>query len=40
MSEDLRNEVGAPSIAEEQYCVCGELLEDCSRAYEHMTKGV
>ena len=40
MSEDLRSEVGAPEHEEEKYCVCGELLEDCSRAYEHMTQGV
>ena len=40
MKEDLRSLVGAPEHDEEQYCVCGELLAECVRAYEHMTQGV
>ena len=40
MNEDLRSVVGAPEHDEEQYCVCGELLDECVHAYEHMTQGV
>jgi len=31
--------VGAPSIEEEKYCLCGEELESCPEAYVHMTSG-
>ena len=35
----IRDAVGAPSREEEEYCMCGKLLDDCTEAYEHMTMG-
>ena len=35
----VRDMVGAPTELEEQYCVCGELLEECDEGYVHMTSG-
>jgi len=26
-------------ITEEDICLCGELIEDCKDAYDHMAKG-
>ena len=37
---EIRDLVGAPSVAEEDQCMCGEAIEDCPDAYEHMTHGV
>ena len=39
-SEDqIRSIVGAPSIEEESLCMCGEAIDSCPDAYEHMTQG-
>jgi len=38
--DQIRSAVGAPSIDEEKYCVCGKLHEDCNENYEHITSGV
>ncbi len=35
----VRDMVGAPTELEDQYCVCGELLEECDEGYVHMTSG-
>ena len=41
MSEDyVRSLVGAPTIEEEEVCICGENLESCPESYVHMTSGV
>ena len=36
---EIRDLVGAPTVLESEYCVCGELLNICKHAYEHMTHG-
>jgi hypothetical protein len=36
---EIRDLVGAPTVLEYEYCVCGELLNTCKHAYEHMTHG-
>lgn len=36
---EIRDLVGAPTELESEYCVCGELLNTCKHAYEHMTHG-
>ncbi len=33
--EDEENKV----VTEDDYCLCGELIEDCEDAYDHMAKG-
>jgi hypothetical protein len=33
--EDEENKV----VTEDDYCLCGELIEDCKDAYDHMAKG-
>ena len=38
--DQIRSAVGAPSIEEEGTCMCGEKLDICPDAYEHMTHGV
>ena len=38
--DQVRSAVGAPSIEEEGTCMCGEKLDKCPDAYEHMTHGV
>ena len=41
MAEDyVRSLVGAPTIEEEEVCLCGENLESCPESYVHMTSGV
>ena len=35
----VRDMVGAPTELEDQYCICGELLEECDEGYVHMTSG-
>ena len=35
----VRDLVGAPTPEEEQTCVCGEDIDECPDAYEHMTHG-
>ena len=35
----IRDMVGAPTPEEEQTCVCGEDIDVCPEAYEHMTHG-
>ena len=35
----IRDMVGAPTIEEDELCICGEPLETCKEAYEHMTMG-
>lgn len=37
---EVRDLVGAPTLEEEEHCICGERLEDCKEGYEHMTHGV
>ena len=37
---EIRAAVGAPSIEEENICMCGELISDCEDTYTHMTHGV
>jgi hypothetical protein len=36
----IRDMVGAPSIDEDQICGCGDNINTCPEAYEHMTHGV
>ena len=36
----IRDMVGAPSIEEEETCMCGEKINECVDAYSHMTHGV
>ena len=36
----IRDMVGAPTIEEEETCICGDPLETCPDGYEHMTHGV
>lgn len=36
----IRDMVGAPSIEEDQICGCGDDINICPDAYEHMTHGV
>jgi len=36
----IRDMVGAPTIEEEETCMCGELINECDDAYSHMTHGV
>ena len=36
----IRDMVGAPSIEEDQLCGCGDNVNICPDAYEHMTRGV
>lgn len=38
--DQVRSAVGAPTIEEEGTCMCGEKLDKCDDAYEHMTHGV
>ena len=41
LTEDqVRAMVGAPTREEEEYCICGDKIEDCPDGYEHMTMGV
>lgn len=35
----IRDLVGAPTEQESEYCMCGEVLNKCTDAYEHMTHG-
>lgn len=37
---EIRAMVGAPSIEEEEICGCGEPINECPDAYEHVTHGV
>lgn len=37
--DQIRSIVGAPSIAEDEMCMCGILVNDCPDSYEHMTHG-
>ena len=36
---EVRNIVGAPTHEEEEHGVCGERIEDCKDAYDHMSNG-
>jgi hypothetical protein len=36
---EVRSIVGAPTPEEEQTCSCGEDVNTCPDAYEHMTHG-
>ena len=36
----IRSMVGAPSIEEEELCLCGDKLNECDDSYGHMTHGV
>jgi len=31
--------VEAPTREEDEYCICGERIEDCKDAYDHMSHG-
>lgn len=35
----IRDLVGAPSIEEEDECLCGNKIKDCDEAYVHITSG-
>ena len=35
----VRDMVGAPSPEEEETCMCGEHIDQCPDAYDHMTHG-
>ena len=35
----VRDIVGAPTREEEEYCICGERIEECKDGYVHMTSG-
>lgn len=37
---EIRAAVGAPSIDEENTCMCGEPINECEDAYSHTTHGV
>ena len=36
----IRSMVGAPSIEEDELCICGDKLNECDDSYGHMTHGV
>ena len=36
----IRSMVGAPSIEEDELCLCGDKLNECDDSYSHMTHGV
>jgi hypothetical protein len=36
----IRDMVGAPSLEENELCICGDQIVDCVHSYEHMTQGV
>jgi len=36
----IRDMVGAPSLKENELCVCGDKIDDCANSYDHMTHGV
>ena len=38
--EQIRSMVGAPSREEEEYCICGDKIDECKDAYVHMSSGV
>ena len=41
LTEDqIRSMVGAPTREEEETCMCGDPIDTCPDAYEHMTHGV
>lgn len=35
----IRDLVGAPTIEEEQFCICGKRIDKCEDSYVHMTSG-
>lgn len=35
----VRSIVGAPTREEEETCMCGKMMDECSESYEHMTHG-
>ena len=44
LSEDateaqIRDAVGAPSLEDEDECLCGKKNENCDEAYVHITSG-
>lgn len=41
LTEDqVRSMMGAPSKEEDETCMCGDPIDTCPDAYEHMTHGV
>ena len=41
LTEDqVRSMMGAPSKEEDDTCMCGDRIDTCPDAYEHMTHGV
>lgn len=38
--DQVRAIVGAPTKEEEETCMCGDPIDTCPDAYEHMTHGV
>lgn len=41
LTEDqVRAMVGAPTREEEEYCICGDKIDECKDAYVHMSSGV
>ena len=37
---EVRDIVGAPTREEEEYCICGDKIDECDDAYVHMSSGV
>ena len=36
----IRDMVGAPSLKENELCICGDRIDYCVHSYDHMTQGV
>lgn len=36
----IRSLMGAPDVDENELCMCGDPIDECPDAYEHMTHGV
>jgi|TARA_B110000285_G_scaffold162143_1_gene181091 hypothetical protein len=36
----IRDMVGAPSLEENEMCICGDEIVNCAHSYDHMTHGV
>jgi hypothetical protein len=44
LSEDateaqIRDAVGAPSLEDEDECLCGKKINECDESYDHITSG-
>tara|TARA_B100001094_G_C17487627_1_gene464909 strand:+ start:277 stop:513 length:237 start_codon:yes stop_codon:yes gene_type:complete len=38
--DEIRAMVGAPSVEESELCECGDKVDECPDAYDHITHGV